>query len=78
MGSHRETRRFLVRIAETDHLLLWLHNALNHAESRWSSYSPDMSTAATTVTAAEIATQIDFIQPVFFLPSPYSTTLLIT
>lgn len=31
----------------TDHILLWLRNAPDHAESRWSSYSPVMSTAAT-------------------------------
>lgn len=47
--SHTETRTCLLCTAETDHLLLWLHNAPNHAESRRSSYSPVVSTATTTV-----------------------------
>lgn len=63
--TERETRTCLLCTVETDHLLLWLHNAPNHAESRRSSYSPVVSTAATTLTVAETASLMGFIRKSF-------------
>lgn len=56
-GGHIKKLDRVLSTAETDHLLLRLHNAPDHAVSIRSSCSPVVSTAATTLmsTVKEIA-----------------------